>query len=170
MRISREPDDSALKRIPVIDARLSGWRDAVAQEYVLLRNFVIILPASQFARDELMRLLFISEDGFPEQLDRMAIYRISRYLDYERTSLLQLAQASGVIVLFIEQKHLPENRPPRIRPFMIYCEFRGIVSHHDSQAEARLHWLNYNRDGLMKGDLPEAWVYGWINGEWRILR
>ena len=46
-------------------------------------------------------------------------------------------------VRFIEQLHLSCNRPSGLKPHLVYCELRGVISDHEALEEARIALWKY---------------------------
>jgi hypothetical protein len=73
-------------------------------------------------------------------------------------------------VYLVEQLRLGRNHPPRCKPFMLYCEMRGIISDHDNWDEACMSLLNY-LDGFKRARLfPLAGIYNFIDGQWARIK
>ena len=71
-------------------------------------------------------------------------------------------------VTFVEQLDFPVNRPPRIKPYLVYSSVWGIVSQHDDARTAAQMLARY-REGLTDSPpTPDADVYCWDGKQWRM--
>lgn len=70
----------------------------------------------------------------------------------------------------IEQITLNRNVPPRTKPFLLYCELRGIISGHDTVEDAGLSLLNYLEGFESARLLPLAGIYEHASGEWERVK
>jgi len=57
-----------------------------------------------------------------------------------------------------------------VRRFMLYCELRGIISHHNTVEEAGLSLLNYLTGFNMARLLPLAGIYDHSSGKWERVK
>jgi hypothetical protein len=151
--------------ITVIDGRTANWRGAVDEQNLLLRNFLLLAPNAIADLEALGQLLGVDAKTF-HALDLPSIYALKDYLADDDLILARLALSAGAKVLLIEQIDLPQNSPPHVPPFIVYCAVRGVISLHDSFEEAKHQWLSYNRDSLARGRFPEAKLYRWEAGSW----
>lgn len=76
------------------------------------------------------------------------------------------AQEEGNLLFFIEQLDLPGTQPPRVKPYVVYCSVRGIISQHDGQREARDSCSDYLAAMCGLRNQHEAAVYKWRAEEW----
>jgi hypothetical protein len=60
--------------------------------------------------------------------------------------------------------------PPRVGRFLLYCELRGIISHHNTVEEAGLSLLNYLSGFKMARLLPLAGIYDHASGKWERVK
>src|SRR2546423_451678 len=110
------------KPLKIVDCREPLCFERVIQEADTKRNFILILPMQQELQAVCDLLTCLKR---PEKLERWGIHAFADVLqaaDY--TMLLGIYEQNDIRL--IEQLRLGRNSPPRIRPFILYCEVRGI--------------------------------------------
>jgi hypothetical protein len=71
-------------------------------------------------------------------------------------------------IVFVEQIDFPMNRPPRLKTFLVYSPILGIISqqvHIREAKEAQEYYLDSWSPGT---PIPEAGLYHWERGQWRL--
>jgi hypothetical protein len=154
------------KYLSVIDARSEGWTEEVRLPLETGNNFFIILPNAPDFLEKLGGLLEVDPDHLPKACGRKRLFSLIAFIEEKDFDRMLAAHHDGALVCFIEQIDLPRTRPDRVRPFLVYCSVRGIISQHDSQREARESCAAY--DDAMSGfkNQHEATVYKWRGSDW----
>jgi len=75
----------------------------------------------------------------------------------------------GKRIVFVDQLDLALNKPPRLRPYIVYCPIWGIISQHDELRQARDSIEDYSQTLYRLRPNPDAAIYRWISGKWEIL-
>lgn len=155
-----------LATVRVVDARVDDWDKKISQELAKRRNFAVILKDShEVAR--LTELLFCSTP--PQRLERFSIYALADVLEPADYGLL-LNSYSRFDIRFVEQINVTTNKPPVVKPFILYCELRGIISEHHTLEEAGRTLMEYIHKFKRVKLFPLAGIYQFQDGRWNRLR
>src|SRR5438128_2357477 len=114
----------------VLDGREQGWETKALQLADTKRNFVVILNQTEDI-GPLCRVLECEMKALPERLERWGVHALADVLETKDFAMLR-SVCKLFDVRLVEQIHLSRNSPPRVKPFILYCEARGIISDHDS--------------------------------------
>jgi hypothetical protein len=157
-----------LEFINIVDADQRNWLSKATEQVEQLKNFVVFCPRG---REQLQPLLSaIGPQYEPEHLEKWGIYALNDVLDKAdlQWGITQVEQ--GVSAFLFEQIKLPITRPPRVKPILLYCQARGIVTQHDAVKDAKADLVKmvemYNRAHLF----PLAGVYRWDGDHWDQIR
>jgi hypothetical protein len=154
------------KYLSVIDGRHQGWSDNLREQLGQGNNLFVILPNTPDYMDELCDGLDVKQEHLPKPVNRHRLFSLSPFIDTREFDELLAAQEEGSVIFFVEQLDLPRNQPPNVKPFMVYCSVRGIVSQHDNQREARDACADYLAAMSGLRNQHEATVFKWRDGEW----
>ena len=155
-----------LETVRVVDARVDDWDKKICDEVIKRRNFAVILKDSKDA-ERLKELLCCSK--LPQRLERFSIYGVADVLEPADYSLL-LETYSRFDVRFVEQLDVLNNVPPAVKPFMLYCELRGIISDHNTFEEAGQLLQDYIHQFARVKLFPMAGIYKFEDGRWNRVR
>lgn len=159
-----------MRNIRMVDGREADWENEAKEVAETGQNFLIILGNSEKDLSKLCRILGCTDKERPERLGRWGIHALNDVLqpaDYEK---LLAIEKSGQSIYFVEQLHLSTNRPPRIKKYMVYCEVRGIVSHHDSVEAAKSSYFEYLESFRRAKMFLMVGIYCWEQQQWIRLR
>jgi hypothetical protein len=157
----------AYETLKIIDCRKPNWLSIVTITADRKRNFIAILKARKDLAVLCDRLG--CSPRLPERLHRWGIHALAEVLEPEGYSSL-LGVYVKYPVFFVEQLHLTRNHPPVTRPFLLYCEVRGIISDHSSLEDAGCALLDY-LDSFKRARLfPLAGIYQFQTGRWERVR
>ncbi len=104
----------------------------------------------------------------PEKLERWGIHALADVLEMKDFSLL-LSLYEHYDIRIIEQLRLERNRPPRVKPFILYCELRGIISEHETRDQAGESLLTFLGSSKRARKYPLAGLYEFKNSQWQRL-
>ena len=153
--------------IRVIDGRKGNLAGQVLLEVETGRNFVVIVRDVKDLEIPCAKL-GCAMNRF-ERLHKWGIHGLADVLELKDYRELNACHAEFPVFLF-EQLNLAVNRPPARKPFILYCEARGIVSEHESleeTAESLLSYLeSFNRAKLY----PLAGIYEFCDPEWKRVK
>lgn len=130
------------------------------------RNFFLILHDARHELADVSALLGCPGGYQPRPMEKWQVQGYREVLLPDRLQTLSQALEQGKSVVFFEQIGLLARRgAPSARPFLVYCDFRGIISTHATEDAARTALrAYYSRFGA--GTLPFANIYHWTNGNW----
>lgn len=152
--------------VPVLDGRRADWIDAVKHLVELGKNFLIILRDDQKQIDQLRDVL----DYSPPKLEKWEPYEHHNVLTNEDKERLKDAEVKHDPIFFAEMLKRPIVRPPRTKPYVVYCEQRGMIAETDHEDEAKVTCRSYAGELARQHQLPSARVYRWNGSEWEPLR
>jgi hypothetical protein len=72
-------------------------------------------------------------------------------------------------VVFIDQLDLALNKPPRVKPYLVYCAIWGIISQHEELRQAKESLEDYSYTFYRFRRNPEAGIYHWVERKWDLL-
>ncbi len=153
--------------LQIVDGRLSGWEKQVLVEADTRRNFIVILPKS----GDLENLCSIlgCAPVLPEKLERWGIHALADVLEVKDYQLL-LSLYQAYDLRLVEQLKITRNQPPRVKPYILYCEVRGIISDHSSLDEAGETLLDYLDSFKRAKIFPLAGIYEFKKRQWNRVR
>jgi hypothetical protein len=153
----------AYRPLQIVDGRKRGWIKELVKIADTKRNFVAILED-----EKILKILCRTLDchpRLPEKLGRWGLHALADLLEpSDYTQLLETYEQNPVYL--VEQLRLGRNHPPRCKPYILYCEMRGIISDHKTWDEACLSLLDY-LDSFKRARLfPLAGIYNFSDGKW----
>jgi len=152
--------------IPVINGLEEGWELQLETSAEFGKNFVLLLRDT--VRDLLRVCSFLGEQRLPDKLERWGIYGLHDVVDHEPFRFL-LSKYLDHDVFLVEQLFLNRNKPPRRKPYLVYCEVRGILSEHDTEDDG-LDSLRVSAEQFTRmRDLPLSGLYWWHQDHWHKL-
>ena len=152
--------------LTIVDGRGPPWKESITSAAKTGRNFILVLNSE--AELEKLWAAVGTSTVMPERLQRWGLLALVEALTPSDLEFLQ--GCSKQAVYLIEQITLNRNVPPLIRRFMLYCELRGIISHHNTVEEAGLSLLNYLTGFNMARLLPLAGIYDHSSGTWERVK
>lgn len=154
------------KYLSVLDGRHGRWIEDLKEQLDTGNNLFLIIPNAPNYLEELATILEVDQEHLPKSCDRKKLFSLISFIEPKDFDRILAAQENGNLTCFIEQLDLPRTRPPRVRPFLVYCSIRGIVSQHDNHNEARDSCAAYMAAMSGLKNQREAAVYKWRDREW----
>ena len=154
--------------VAFIDGAIDGWQERARHCLDDGQNFFVLIR--QGAEEALADIISVPPLSLPAPETKATLLSSSRFLDASEFRLPEHTTEGHEKVYHIEQLWLPRTRPPEVKPYLLYCYVRGIISQHDLPADARVACDHYNNDRFARSQFPEAAVYRWENDEWRRTR
>ena len=161
---TRLPDQTA--ELPVIDGRGSEWEHTVSHLLSLGKNFVVILCDEASEKKRLRELLKYE----PTALGKVDTYIFKEILTADDNSRIDNATRKGDSIFFVEIIKRPETKPPKTKPFLVYCGLRGMIAEADSLGEAKEACVHRSTDLAKHRGYQDIKVYEWNGREWQPLR
>jgi len=150
--------------IPVIDGRTVGWQHAIDGLLSLRKNFLLILPETAIgALHELFQYT-------PAPLPKWDIVPLKDLVAPQDFEKMQTAVDQGDRVFLIELLKLPNFRPPNVRRYAAYCDYRGIFADSDSFEEAKAACEEFSRALKRNVGYSIIRVFEWTGSEWVPMR
>ncbi len=159
----------AQRNLRVIDGLASDWIEKVNEEIQNGTNFLLMLPNHPEATAEFCKVFELGEDCELRVLSRPALFSLSRFIDPKDFDYLFAAEERGDKVLLLEQLDLVRNRPPHVKPYLVYSPTWGIISQHDQLSPAREDYHDYLNSLVQPQPHDEAGIYKWTGKKWAIL-
>ena len=162
---------TAIDPLQVIDAsqedhgQKSAWQDQIDRALGSRRNFVVVFNPIGDGLSRLAQMLDCPAFVLPERLSKWGIHGLRDVLRSEDYRWL-LSVYGADDVRFIEQLHLVSNEPPRLKPYLVYCELRGVISDDATLEAARTALWRYVEGSRQAKVFPLAGIYHWENHEW----
>src|SRR6185436_20239710 len=157
------------RHLGLIDGTSSGWVEEVRQQIESGSNFLLILPNMPTAIEDFCKVFEMAPDCNPTPMPRYSLFSMSQYIDERAFDDLLRAQNDGKRVVFIDQLDLELNKPPRVKPYLVYCAIWGIISQHDELRQAKESIEDYAQTLYRFRPNPDAAIYRWVGGKWEIL-
>jgi len=157
------------RHLGIIDGTSQDWIEDVRQQIESGSNFLLMLPNTPDAIQDFCKVFEMEPDCNPTPLPRYSLFSMSQYIDSKSFDELLQAQNDGKRIVFVDQLDLALNKPPRLRPYIVYCPIWGIISQHDELRQARDSIEDYSQTLYRLRPNPDAAIYRWISGKWEIL-
>lgn len=160
--------EMAYRTLDVVDGRKPAWLEAVVEKADQKRNFVVILNEPEDLT-ALCNTLECDPEELPERLQRWGIHAMSEVLETaDYRNLLTLYRTHDIRL--VEQLKLERNRPPKVKPFILYCEVRGIISDHINVESACTALLDYLDAFTRARHFPLAGIYEYTRSGWKRVK
>jgi hypothetical protein len=143
----------------------SDWEAQIERALGSRRNFVVVFGPGGEGLRRLAEMLDCSPSVLPEKLLKWGIHGLNDVLRSEDYHWLVSVYGADD-VRFVEQLHLSCNQPPSLKPYVVYCERRGVISDHAALEEARIALWQYLEEFRRTKVFPLAGIYHWENDEW----
>jgi hypothetical protein len=143
------------------------WQGAVHEQIESGRNFFLILPEGEDALKRFCHSFHLQGDCLQGRFNRSDLLRMGQYVDGGAFDEMLVAWDADDLVVFVEQIDFPLNRPPHVKPFIVYSPLWGILSQHDDVRVART-WLE-DSEQWDRTRLSQPHVYQWTNDAWKML-
>jgi hypothetical protein len=156
------------RKLTMVNADREGWEDKVREHIDQGTNFLLILPKDPNAVKTFCKLFGLPNDCQPRILTQGAFFLMSQHVDHEAFDAVLHHWDDKHQIVFVEQIDFPMNRPPRLKTFIVYSPVLGIIAQQIHIREAK-EALEYYQDSWAPGTpIPEAGLYHWERGQWRL--
>src|SRR5258708_5272844 len=154
------------RELPLVDGTAPGWIAHIDEKIRLGQNFVLMVPNHPNALKDFCEVFELGADCEPAALTRSSLISLSLFMEHKDFDFLLEAERKGDKVLFIEQLDLVMNRPPRVKPYLVYCPTWGIISQHEQLNEAKEAYYDYLNSLTGVRPHSEAGIYKWNGAKW----
>ena len=160
---------SLTRELRTVDGTAPDWVAQVEKKIQLGQNFLLMVPNELNAVRDFCKVFELGPDGTPAGLTRSSLISLSLFIGHEDFDYLMAAEKRGDRVLYIEQLDLVMNRPPRVKPYLVYCPTWGIISQHHELNDARESYYDYVNSLIGNRLHSEAGIYKWAGQKWQML-
>jgi len=150
----------------MLRADAEGWHDTVRRHIEEGQNFVLLLPDDPHAIEDFCHLFGLPSDCTPKTLNRSDFLRLSQFMESDAFDQVLADWGHANQIVFVEQIDFPVNRPPRMKPFLVYSHVLGILAQANTMADAKEALAEY--EGSWGPGFPEASIYIWQKGRWQL--
>jgi hypothetical protein len=157
------------RHLGVIDGTSTDWESDVRQQIDGGSNFLLVLENKPDSISKFCNVFEMEPDCNPTPLPRYSLFSMSQYIDTRHFDELLQAQNDGKRIVFIDQLDLALNKPPRVKPYLVYCPIWGIISQHEELRQAKESIEEYAQTLYRFRPNPDAAIYRWVGGKWEIL-
>jgi hypothetical protein len=150
--------------------RMEGehWEGVVREQLDSGRNFFIILPGGNDAIPRFCRSFELKSDCLHSRFSKSDLLRMGQHVDPAAFDEMLEAWNAREQVVFLEQIDFPSNRPPKVKPFLVYSPVWGILSQHEEIMGAKMG-LEEAADPEERFRLSQPVIYQWDRGKWNML-
>jgi hypothetical protein len=157
------------RKLGVVNGQEIGWEGQVREHIENGCNFLLLLPKDDESVNRFCHLFELEDDCHPRTLKQGEFFLLSQFIEPEDFDRVLREWDEEHQVVFAEQIDFAINRPPRMKPFLVYSPVLGIISQHERQSEAREDLADYNDSFYNSGPAPEAGVYIWEKDHWSLF-
>jgi hypothetical protein len=143
-----------------------NWQQLVREHIHEGRNFFLVLPSGSEAVKSFCRQFGLEEDCLPKEMKRADFLRMSQYVGEGVFEQVLAAFSARQNLYFLEQLDFSYNRPPHVKPFVLYSPTFGILSQHDTELEARKALAAHESSTNVLRYQTEAVIYRFDGRKW----
>ena len=156
----------AAQALEAVRTESDDWHDRVRDHLEQGTNFFLILPDEPDAVKRFCAVFDLEEDCLSKALSRSEFLLLGRYVPQSTFDEVMHTWDNGEKVFFIEQLDFPINKPPRLKPYLVYSPVLGVLSQHDGVWEAQVALSSYRATPSTHPPHPQAEVYHWNGERW----
>src|SRR5436305_6981665 len=127
----------AHKKLGAVNSDVEGWLDQVHEHIQHGTNFLLILRKDREALKQFCNSFQLEDDCHPRTLTQGEFFLMSQYVEPEAFDAILHHWDDNHQLVFAEQIDFPMNRPPRLRPFIVYSAVLGILAQHERLSGAK---------------------------------
>lgn len=154
------------RKLGAINGDLEGWADLVREQIETGTNFLLLVPKDPDEVTKFCKAFELSDDCSPKAIKQADFFLLSQHIEPEAFDTVLKNWDSEHQVIFVEQIDFSINRPPRLKPFLVYSPVLGIISQNDLIHEAREALAEYRENSVAADPSPQAAIYCWQKGRW----
>ena len=152
--------------LEAVRADSGEWQDRVREQLDQGTNFFLILPNDPDAARRFCAVFELEEDCVGKPMSRSDFLLLSPHMPQTTFDEVMQTWDNAEKVYFIEQLDFPINKPPRLKPYLVYSPVLGILSQHEGIWEARVALSSYRATPGSHPPQAEAEVYRWNGDQW----
>ena len=155
------------QKLTVVHAQPDGlWLKVASEKIERGENFLVLEANSPDLLAQLRDLCHWSCTVHPKRLTRAQIFQLSPFLSPMDFQNLFSHSEDTAAIYFIEQMDLPGATPPRLRPVLVYCPIRGILSQHEDIFEASRTYEEHMQTLPRHHPERSLEIYRWQGKDW----
>src|SRR4051812_36258444 len=144
------------RKLGVVNADLEGWADHVREHIEHGTNFLLIIRKEPEEVKRYCKLFEMPDDCTPRTLTQGEFFLMSQFVEPEAFDAVLHHWDDRHQIVFVEQIDFPMNRPPRLKPFLVYSPVLGIIAQHDRLNVAKEVLYDYQESAWIGVPNPEA--------------
>lgn len=157
------------RRLAAVNSDVDGWLDQVHEHIQHGSNFLLILRKDPQALKQFCNAFELEDDCHPRVLSQGEFFLMSQWVEPQAFDAILHHWDDNHQVIFAEQIDFKINRPPRLRPFIVYSPVLGIIAQHERLSGAKEMLEDYENSAAFGTVIPDAGVYHWERGKWRLF-
>ena len=154
------------RKLGAVNSDVDGWLDQVKDHVQHGTNFLLILRKDPALMKKFCDAFEVGDDCKPRILSQGEFFLMSQHVESAAFDAVLHHWDDNHQVVFAEQIDFPINRPPRLRPFIVYSPVLGILGQHERLSGAKEMLEDYESESALGTPNPEAGVYHWERGKW----
>ena len=158
-----------VQALEAVRTNTEGWEDRVRNQVEHGANFFLILPNDPDAIKRFCAIFELEEGCVRKPLSQSEFLLLSPYMSQDVFDEVMRTWRDDEQVVFLDQLDFPINKPPRLKPYLVYSPVLGIVSEHDGMEEARVALSSYRIAPILPHPQAEAEIYRWKENRWTLL-
>jgi hypothetical protein len=160
---------STVQALEAVRTNTEGWEERVRNQVEHGLNFFLILPNDPDAIKRFCAVFELEDDCVRKPLSRSEFLLLSPYMSQDIFDEVIKTWDDNEQVVFLDQLDFPINKPPRLKPYLVYSPVLGIVSQHDGIAEARVALSSYRIAPILPRPQAGAEIYKWKGDRWILM-
>jgi hypothetical protein len=157
------------RKLGSVNSDVEGWVDKVHEYVASGANFLLILRNEPEALKKFCNSFELADDCQPRTITQGEFFLICHYVEGSAFDEVLHHWDDNHQLVFVEQIDFPMNRPPRLKNFMVYSPVLGILGQHERLNGAKEMLEDYQNESFFAAPMPEAGVYYWTRGKWRLF-
>lgn len=160
---------STVQALEAVRTYTEGWEDRVRNQVEHGLNFFLIMPNDPDAIKRFCAVFELQDDCVRKPLSCSEFLLMSPYVPQDIFDEIIKTWDANEQVVFLDQLDFPINKPPRLKPYLVYSAVLGIVSQHDAIADARVALSLYRSAPILPRPQAEAEIYKWKEDRWALV-
>src|SRR6266481_3296283 len=116
------------RKLSMVNAGREGWEDKVREHIDQGTNFLLILPKESSAAKTFCKLFGLPSDCQPKVLTQGEFFLMSQHVEHDTFDAILHHWDDKHQIVFVEQIDFPMNRPPRLKPFLLFSNSRHYLA------------------------------------------
>jgi hypothetical protein len=157
------------RKLGCVNSDVDGWMDQIHDHIEHGSNFLLILRRDPAPLKKFCNAFELEDNCHPRILTQGEFFLMSQHVEPAAFDAVLHHWDDNHQVVFAEQIDFLMNRPPRLKHFMVYSPVLGILAQHERLSGAKEMLEDYEAESALGAPSPEAGVYHWERGKWRLF-